>query len=105
MIPVLLKDILPCEQLQPYVRKYQVFRFLFDKAVTPPVKFHPPRPEHCITFYIKDIQKFSYINSLAIHTYPACVINGMYTVPVNRYGGNDFLAIKGVLQPSRCTGC
>jgi AraC-like DNA-binding protein len=100
MIPVLLKDILPGEHLTGYVRKYQVFRFIFDKAVIPPIKFHPPRPEHCITFYVKDVQKFSYLNSAIQSSYPQCVINGIYTVPVYRYGGNDFLAIKVVLQPS-----
>ena len=86
--------------MRPYVRKHQVFRFIFDKAVTPPVKFHTPRPEHCITFYVRDTQKFSYLNSTAIHTYPRCVINGIYTVPLYRYGGNDFLAIRLVLQPA-----
>jgi AraC-like DNA-binding protein len=96
----LLKDILPSENLQEYVRKYQVFRFLFDAPTSPPVKFHAPRPEHCITFYIRDAQKFSYLNSPIIYTYPSCVINGMYTVPIHRYGGNDFWAIKVVLQPS-----
>ncbi len=100
MIPVLLKDISPCASLQEYVRKYQVFRFLFDKEIIPPAKFHAPRPEHCITFYIRDAQKFSHANAAAIFTYPQCVINGMYTVPIYRYGGNDFLAIKVVLQPS-----
>jgi AraC-like DNA-binding protein len=100
MIPVLLKDISPCEQLQLYVRKYQIFRFIFDKEVIPPAKFHLPRPEHCVTFYARDVQKFSYLNSAAVHSYPQCVINGIYTVPVYRYGGNDFLAIKVVLQPS-----
>jgi AraC-like DNA-binding protein len=96
----LLKDIVPSEDLQEYVRKYQVFRFLFDAAASPPVKLHAPRPEHCITFYIRDAQKFSYLNSSVIYTYPACVINGFYTVPIRRHGGNDFLALKVVLQPS-----
>ena len=100
MIPVLLKDISPSASLQEYVRKYQVFRFLFDKEIVPPAKFHAPRPEHCITFYIRNVQKYSYLNSTAILAYPQCVINGMYTVPVHRYGGNDFLAIKVILQPS-----
>jgi len=99
MIPVLLKDITPGEQMRQYIRKYQIFRFVFDKEVTPPAKFHSPRPEHCITFYVKDIQKFSYLNSTDIHAYPRCVINGIHTVPLYRYGGNDFLAIKIVLQP------
>jgi AraC-like DNA-binding protein len=100
MIPVILKDISPCASLEEYVVKYQVFRFIFDREVLPPVKFHAPRPEHCITFYLRDTQRFSYINTQSILVYPQCVINGMYTVPILRFGGNDFWAIKVVLQPS-----
>lgn len=100
MIPVLVKDILPTAALQKYVRMYQVFRFVFDKDVIPPVKHHYPRPEHCITFYIKDTQKFEYHNHTNIQSYPQCIINGMHTTPVHRYGGNDFLAIKIVLRPA-----
>lgn len=100
MIPVLVKDILPCPNLQEYVRKYQVFRFVFDKKIIPPTKYHYPRPEHCITFYIRDAQKFRYSSLPTIQPYPECVINGMHTVPVYRYAGNDFLAIKAILRPS-----
>jgi AraC-like DNA-binding protein len=100
MEPVLLTDILPCAALQNYVRKYQVYRFSFEKSSVPPVKFHTPRPEHSITFYVRDAQKFSPINSSRVSTYPQCVINGIYTFPINRYGGYDFCAIKVVLQPT-----
>ncbi|MDQ6758084.1 MAG: AraC family transcriptional regulator [Bacteroidota bacterium] len=100
MVPILLKDILPSPVLKEYVWKYQVFRFLFDKNIIPPAKFHAPRPEHCITFYVRDSQKFSEYNSSSVLTYPQCVINGMYTIPIYRYGGNDFFAIKVVLQPT-----
>jgi len=100
MIPVLVKDILPNAALEKYVRKYQVFRFVFDKKITPPIKHHYPRPEHCITFYIKDTQKFTYQNFPTIQSYPQCVINGMHTIPVYRSGGNDFLAIKIILRPA-----
>lgn len=100
MIPVLIKDIPPRSNLQKYVRKYQVFRFVFDKQITPPIKYHYPRPEHCITFYIKDAQKYRYSDLATIQPYPQCVINGMHTVPVYRYAGNDFLAIKAILKPT-----
>jgi hypothetical protein len=56
MLPVLVEDIQPCVALQKYVRKYQVFRFVFDNGINPPVKPHYPRPEQCITFYIRDAQ-------------------------------------------------
>jgi AraC-like DNA-binding protein len=100
MIPVMLKDIIPPVALQDYVVKYQVFRFIFDEGIAPPLKFHAPRPEHSITFYPRDKQRFSSIEGREILTYPRCVINGLYTVPILRYGGNDFWAIKVVLQPS-----
>lgn len=100
MFPVIFKDILPSPVLQEQVRKYQVFRFVFDKDIVPPVKFHAPRPEHSITFYLRDPQKFSFCNTGNIVTYPSCIINGMYTVPILRYGGSDFWAIKVVLQPT-----
>ncbi len=75
------------------------FVLLFKKDKPLPIKFHTPLPEHSITFYIKDTQRVSYLNSDVIVTYPRCVINGMYHIPINRYGGYDFLAIKILLQP------
>jgi AraC-like DNA-binding protein len=100
MKEALLKDFHPKPNLQQYVRKYQVFRFVFEKDTEPPPKFYTPRPEHCITFYVRDFQRFSYFGTKEIITYPKCVINGMYNMPIYRYGGQDFWAIKVVLQPA-----
>lgn len=100
MTPVLVKDFQPCEALQPFVRKYSVYRFSFAKDVLPPVKFHAPRPEHSITFYPRDKQRSSQFLTENTIVYPSCVINGIYTKPIYRFGGNDFLAIKVVLQPT-----
>lgn len=65
---VLLKDIYPGEALKEFVLKYQVFKFFFEKEVVPPVKFHAPRPEHSITFYVRDPQTFSPLNCGPITT-------------------------------------
>jgi AraC-like DNA-binding protein len=73
---------------------------LFEKNCSPPPKFHTPRPEHSITFYLKDPQKYSFQRDSTIFTYPVCVINGLYTIPIYRHGSNDFLAIKVILQPT-----
>jgi AraC-like DNA-binding protein len=100
MKDILLIEIDPKPILADYVRKYHIFRFLFEKGTIPPPKFHAPRPEHSITFYIKDAQKFNSVNSSNVITYPHCVINGIYTTPIYRHGGHDFLAIKVVLQPT-----
>jgi len=107
MIPVLIKDIIPCNNLIDFVQKYRVFRFVFKENVTPPEKYHYPRAEHCITFYLRDIQRFRFLDSTVICSFPRSVIVGMFNTPVIRYGGNDFLAIKVVLHPTalyRLTG-
>jgi AraC-like DNA-binding protein len=104
---MLIKDFPPSPGLQEYITKYQVMRFLFDRNSLLPVKYHTPHPEHCVTFYIRDVQRYSNINSQTIFTYPRRVINGMYDTAINRYGGYDFLAIKVILQPGilfRLTG-
>lgn len=98
---------MPRNGLSGFIRKYQVFDFTFPRDQTLPLKFYVPVPEHCITFYIKDLQRFSHVDARKITTYPRCVINGMYHTPINRYGGYDFLAIKAVLEPGalfRLTG-
>jgi len=100
MKEALLKDIPPRPDLQEYVRKYQVFRFVFENDTAPPPKLHAPRPEHCITFYVREFQSFSYCGTKEIITYPRCVINGIYNMPIYRYGGQDFWAIKVILQPT-----
>jgi len=95
-----LQTILPRASLRECVREYQVFRFVFDKETTPPPKLHAPRPEHCLTFYVRDGQKFSDLAGGDIIAYPQCVINGLLNRPIYRYGGHDFWAIKVVLRPS-----
>lgn len=100
MESAVLQTILPRASLRGCVREYQVFRFVFDSGTTPPAKLHAPRPEHCLTFYVRERQKFSSVAGGAIMAYPPCVVSGMQRHPVYRYGAHDFWAIKVVLQPS-----
>ena len=95
----LLQTLLPQASLLPFVRAYQVFRFVFEGDALPPPKFHAPRPEHCITFYLRDCQKFSGLDLMALTAYPRCIVSGIYNRPIYRHGGKDFWAIKVVLQP------
>ena len=99
MDTALLQRMLPTAGLQPFVREYQVFRFVFEGPGVPPPKFHAPRPEQCITFYLRDCQKFSRLDSSAVEAYPKCIVSGIYNHSIYRHGGQDFWAIKVVLQP------
>lgn len=100
METAILQTILPRPNLRECVREYQVFRFVFDKGTTPPPKLHAPRPEHCLTFYVREVQKFSSLTGGAIIAYPPCAISGLLNRPIYRYGAHDFWAIKVVLRPS-----
>ena len=100
METAVLQTILPRASLRECVREYQVFRFVFDKGITPPPKLHAPRPEHCLTFYAREVQKFSSLAGGDIIAYPPCVISGLLNRPIYRYGAHDFWAIKVVLRPS-----
>lgn len=95
----LLKKIRPNALLGEFVRRYEVFRFVFDKNTIPPPKYHTPQPEHCLTFYVSDTQKYSLAGDSKIITYPKAIINGIHNIPIYRHGNYDFWAIKVVLQP------
>ncbi|GAB3341603.1 helix-turn-helix domain-containing protein [Larkinella ripae] len=93
--------------LQQFVLRYEVVRFVFGKNVAPPTKYFAPRPEQSLTFYPRDPQRFRYVDKGTIVTYPHAIVHGMHTVPIYRYGGHDFLAIRIVFQPGalyRLTG-
>ncbi|GAB3341586.1 helix-turn-helix domain-containing protein [Larkinella ripae] len=93
--------------LHEFILRYEVFRFEFEKDVCLPVKYYTPRPEHCLTFYVRDPQRASSIDSPTLITYPQSILYGIQNIPIYRYGGYDFWAIKVVFQPGmlyRLTG-
>lgn len=93
--------------LHEFIHRYEVFRFVFGPAVTPPVKYHTPRPEQSLVFYPRDPQRYSLTALDAVITYPRAIVNGIYDVPIYRYGAHDFLAIRVIFQPGalfRLTG-
>jgi AraC-like DNA-binding protein len=68
---------------------------------------YSPRPEHCLVFYLRELQNIGYWDSPKLQIHPKCTINGQHTIVTNRYNGRDFFALQIVLQPSalfRLTG-
>ena len=93
--------------LSKFIHRYEVVRFVFEPDASLPVKYLAPRPEQWLTFYPKDQQRIRYTDLNQIITYPRAIINGVNTMPMYRYGGHDFLAVRVVFQPGalfRLTG-
>jgi AraC-like DNA-binding protein len=97
---MILRDVVPSPSLQEYVRKHQIIRFKFGVGEVVPFKAYSPRPEHCLVFYLRDLQHVGYRDSLKLQIHPKCTLNGQHTVVTNRYTGHDFWALQIVLQPS-----
>ena len=96
---MLIKDIEPHLSLKEFVRKYQIIRWQYDATAIPPNKTLAPRPEHSLTFYIRDQQSFSFVNSTKKEYYPKTIISGIHDKTIIRDCGHDFWALKIIFQP------
>ena len=79
------KDILPSEQLRQYISQYRLRHFIFQKGMVPPVKPFPPRPEQCLTFYIRGNETARYLDLGSEIRKPRSVLSGQFTNRVDRY--------------------
>ena len=104
---MLLKDFLPHQGLQEYVKCYRIVHFSFDKNEMPPPKPYTPRPENCLAFYPHDTEKVEYADgSKKIANLPVALI-GQHVTVTNRFIGQEFLVIQIIFQPGalyRLTG-
>jgi AraC-like DNA-binding protein len=96
---MLIKDIQPHKSLTEFVRKYQIIRWQYDDNSTPSNKYLAPRPEHSLTFYIRDLQYYSFIGTTKKESYPKSIVSGIHTTTLIRDCGHDFWALKIIFQP------
>jgi AraC-like DNA-binding protein len=104
---MLLKDFLPHQGLQEFVKCYRIVHFKFNKNELPPFKPYTPRPENCLAFYPYDTERIEYAASgKKISNLPIALI-GQHLEVTNRYIGQEFLVIQIIFQPGalyRLTG-
>ena len=79
------KDYLPAEALQAYIDHYRLRHFIFQSGVIPPLKPFPPRPEQCLTFYVRGSETTRYFETGCEIKKPRSVISGQFTHRVDRY--------------------
>ena len=102
-----LDNIIPSADLLDYIRKYTIVDVLFPSAVPVPFKAYPPHPQHCLQFYPRDTETFSFNNGANNYCGKRIVVTGQHTRVSNRYIGRDFLTLQVVFQPGalyRLTG-
>ena len=79
------KDFLSSEPLKEYIHRYRLRHFVFQNGVSPTIKPFPPRPEQCLTFYIKGAETSRYLHAGTEIKKPRSVISGQFTHRVDRY--------------------
>jgi len=82
---MIAKDFLPQEHLKGYIDRYRLRHFIFPTGMLPPVKPFPPRPEQCLTFYIRGTETYRYFKEQLEVKKPRSVISGQFTYRVDRY--------------------
>ena len=104
---MVLLEFAPSLPLTAFVIVYRVVQFVFADATKIPFKPYPPKPEHCLSFYPRDIEKVQFANSGKTVSNLKAVIIGQQTEVTNRYVGSDFLVFQVVFSPGalyRLTG-
>ena len=104
---MLLKDFLPHQGLQEYVKCYRIVHFSFEKGVTPPSKPYTPRPENCLVFYPHDTERVEYADGKKKISHLPIALVGQHLAVTNRFIGTHFLGIQIIFQPGalyRLTG-
>lgn len=79
------KDFLPSEPLRDYIHHYRLRHFVFENGLIPTIKPFPPRPEQCLTFYVRGAETCRYLYAGVEIIKPRSVISGQFTHRVDRY--------------------
>ncbi|MGN6165350.1 MAG: helix-turn-helix domain-containing protein [Flavisolibacter sp.] len=81
---MIAREILPSPSLKEYIQHYRLRHFVFSTGVQPPPKPFPPRPEQCLSFYVRGCETVCYANG-ATYQKPRSVLSGQFTGRANRY--------------------
>lgn len=102
------KALLPSPALQPFIKGYQLWHFIFSDANKLPFKPYAPRAEQSLVFFPRGFELVEHINSGKLIKRPASMLMGQYIERTNRHlGAAESLIILVNFQPGvlhRITG-
>ena len=104
---MILKDFLPNIALREFIQCFRIVHLEFDKSAEFPFKIYTPKPEECLSFYLKEREELE-ISECQRKDYNFSVgLFGQQTSITKRYAGKSFLNFQIVFQPTalfRLTG-
>lgn len=98
-LSMIFRSYKPSIVLHNYVEVIHLRHFIFHPDGKIPYKPYPPRPEHCITFYVRGFETTEYKTDGIRIQRPRSTISGQYTHQINRNISAEFLMILVVFKP------
>jgi AraC-like DNA-binding protein len=96
---MIFRSYRPSLLLEPFIEVIHLRHFVFPPHTPLPFKPYPPRPEHCIAFYVRGCETTEYpFDGLRIKR-PRSALSGQHTQQINRYVSPEFLMILVVFKP------
>jgi AraC-like DNA-binding protein len=96
---MVLQEYKPNLMLSEYIRTFRLVNFVCLTDDKLPFKAYPPRPEHCLSFYVRGTENVEYQESGAKYGNLSTVLFGQQTEVTNRFNSNNFLLIQVVFKP------
>ncbi|MDZ7876940.1 MAG: helix-turn-helix domain-containing protein [Saprospiraceae bacterium] len=96
---MVLHEYKPSLLLSEYIRTIRLINFVCSGIDILPPKSYPPRPEHCLSFYVRGIENVEYQKSGEKQGNLSTVLFGQQTEVTNRFNSNNFLLIQVVFKP------
>jgi AraC-like DNA-binding protein len=96
---MVLQEYKPNLRLSEYIRTIRLINFVCSGIDILPPKPYPPRPEHCLSFYVRGIENVEYQKSGEKQGNLSTVLFGQQTEVTNRFNSNNFLLIQVVFKP------
>lgn len=96
---MVLQEYKPNLVLSEYIRTYRLVNFVSLTNDPLPFKPYPPRPEHCLSFYVRGVENVEYQKSGEKNGKLSTVLFGQQTEVTNRFNSNNFLLIQVVFKP------
>ena len=104
---MIFRSYRPSFLLLTYVEVIHLRHFVFPPHGNLPFKPYPPRPEHCLTFYVRGVETTEYKKEGTRIKRPRSTVSGQYISQINRNISSEFLMILVVFKPgalNRLTG-
>ncbi len=95
---MIFRSYKPSLLLSSYVDVIHLRHFIFPANGKIPFKPYPPRPEQCLTFYVRGFELTEYKREGIVIHRPRSTISGQYTHIINRNPSAEFLMILVVFK-------